>query len=168
MSREITTTMISRPVEVNLIDLTKSDLKLIDRDQLLVITLGLIELLKGQSHTKAREEEEIVLKTAATIDKMSPEPPIDMRSGHSKNIGVKIGVSSKYHYISFNHRMRKAPWCASVKIKGKNNTKYFKTEMEAALAIDNQLEFLQDDQRPKNRNEHPEVMEAYIRAQEKK
>ncbi len=168
MMKKITAKVL-RPVEVDLADLTKADLEIIDKEQLLVITLGLIELLKHQRDTKATPEAQTVLKTAPTPPNASPEPTVEHKAGHEGNIGFKYGTTSKFHYVSFNKHVKVNPWCASIKINGKNQAKYFETEIEAAVAVDDQLDFLQDKKRPRNYNKFPEVMTyRNNRAQEKK
>ncbi len=176
------TAKVLRSVEIDITELTENDLELIDKEQLLVITLGLIELLKHQRDTKVRPEEKVVLKTAPTPPNRT-EPAVaiptikkealiavaEHKKGHEGNIGFKYGTTSKFHYVSYNRHVKVNPWCTSIKIDGKNNTGYFKSEMEAAIAVDEQLDFLQDEKRPRNYNKFPEVMEyRNNRAQKKK
>jgi len=169
--KSITATVL-RPTKIDITELTKSDLELVEKEQLLVITLGLIELLKEQSHTKVRPEAQTVLKTHPVAPKREEPTAVEAtlfdaeavvvpRTGHEGNIGFKYGTTSKYHYVCYNKQVKVNPWNAVVKIKGKNQSKFFKTEMEAALAIDIQLDYLGDTKRPRNRDEFPEVMEAY-------
>ncbi len=168
--------VVSRPVAVGIKDLTISDLRSFDADQLVEISVGLQELLKEQAIPKVAPEVRSPVKSHPVAEpSIIPHPIEDVtksvavaRVGMNRvvgkdgpNIGFKYGKTSKYHYVCYNKQVKVNPWNAVVKIKGKNQSKFFATEIEAALAIDNKLDFLQDEKRPRNRIEFPEVMAAY-------
>ncbi len=132
-----------RPVEVDLKSLTKDDLELMNKEQLIDVLFGLVELLNDVPTEK--------------------EKPVKNHIGGNKDgigIGIKRGKSSRYHYVDLplgSHKFR-----AKVKINGVSyNLGYFADEIDAALAIDEELDRLKDENRPRNRDEFTEVAEAY-------
>jgi hypothetical protein len=77
-------------------------------------------------------------------------------------IGRKAGKTSKYHYVHWNTKNQQ--WRAAVKILNKTNlVGSFNPDDEkrAAFAIDSFLDGFGDVKRPRNRDEHPEIMEMY-------
>lgn len=79
-------------------------------------------------------------------------------------IGRKHGTTSKFHYVYFSRT--EGLWRSGLTIKrAYHNTYSGLNEIDAALAIDEFLDSINDSKRPRNRDDHEEVMDAYNRLQ---
>ncbi len=150
---------ITRSVQVSLNELQPQDIKdMSQRDEVEDVALKLLQWCNELS----KELNVLVTAPVEIADFLDPVVPVVEHKKRTHDgdghIGFKYGKTSKYHYVSFNKANKKNPWNAVVKINGKHHSKYFATEIEAAVAIDNQLDFLGDTKRPKNRDEFPEIM----------
>jgi len=85
-------------------------------------------------------------------------------SGDGSTIGRKLGKTSKYHYINVQTRDDKFyTFNASTSLDGKTvNMGRSKDEIQCALLADEYLDKIGDNKRKRNRDEFPEVMEAYM------
>lgn len=150
------TAQVLRAVEINITELTKDDLVLVDKEQLVTIALGLIELLKQRTCPISPVDVQIPVQA-------HPKKVKRRFGGHNKHLGTKTGKTSKYHYI--DHLKKGGKFRAKVRIDNTIiNLGLFVNEIDAALAVDAQLDELIDKKRPRNRDEFPEVMEAYQKA----
>ncbi len=163
---------ITRSVQVSLNELQPQDIKdMSQRDEVEDVALKLLHWCNELSSeinvlkTSPVEIEEPLVEEATLFDAEDPVVPVVEHKERThcgdSHIGFKYGKTSKYHYVSFNKANKKNPWNAVVKINGKNHSKYFATEIEAAVAVDDQLDFLQDKKRPRNKDEFKEIMAAY-------
>lgn len=124
-------------------------------------------------HTKVLDEQFKVLLTAVNEQETgipqteSSTVPMNT-SSHTWNgtVGAKIGKTSRYHYVNFDRK--KDRYKGSTSFGGKTiHIGTFKDEIECALMVDIFLDSTEDDGgRLRNRNDFPEVMEAYMIQQE--
>ena len=171
-------TIVSRPVSVKIDALTKDDCELMEKEQLINVIGGLMGLLQSERHTKVTQEAEVVLESPATAPQREEpslftptvatgEKRVHKGGSHDGALGFKYGVTSKFHYVSFNKKKKNNPWNASIKSKENNYSQYFATEIQAALAADRFNSGVKDNKRPLNRIEHPEVAQAYFEENQK-
>jgi len=100
-----------------------------------------------------RKEVDEILKNVVWWED-NPEPD------STRGLGVKRGKTSKYHLVYLSDK--KGIWTAAV--KDKRQSAYLGTydnELEAALVVDAYLDSKNDNERPRNRDEFPEIMELY-------
>ncbi len=115
--------------------------------------------IADMTHFEATEEPEIKITEATEANE-----EVKGAGNSGKATGAKIGKTSKYHYVSLNRKSSR--WIASLKMKGSSiHVKSFDSEIETALAVDAYLDKIDDQLRPRNRNEFHEVMEIFIRKQ---
>ena len=110
-------------------------------------------------------EENVPLAVVAVLEKRADE---DKQVGGS-TLGKKIGKTSKYHFINAQMRNDKFyNYMASTSIDGKTvSMGASKHEIECALLADAHLDGIGDEKRPRNRDDFPEIMEAYQKSQKK-
>ncbi len=170
---------ITRTVSISIDELTKEDITgLEQRSELEDVALKLLQrcnelgkelkTLKTAPVAPRREEPSTVESTLFDVD-IAPEAvehkKKKIHSTTGNNVGVKIGLTSKYHYVSYNKSMPKRPWNAAIKNKDGKYSEYFETELAAALAADAYLDLTKDKRRPKNRIDHQEIAEAFVKSQ---
>ena len=89
--------------------------------------------------TWLREKKKPVHKTISTAKVRN--------SGVNGMLGVKLGKTSKYHYVFFSAEK----WMSSMTIKGRNTHVYTgDSELDAAKAVDAYLDKIGDSKRPRN------------------
>jgi hypothetical protein len=86
-------------------------------------------------------------------------------SGGGSTIGKKIGKTSKYRYVNVQKRNGKFQnFKANTTINGESVAMgSSKDEIECALIVDAYLDKIGDTERKRNRDDFPEVMEAYMK-----
>ncbi len=152
LDREITTI---EQVQVDMSEITESDIASMSGGQLLSFAHEAIKYLGN------RIQDDPVIEinhspVQAQVPLTEPRSSIDRSP---MPFGTKVGKTSKYHYVYFTDNK----YIASVTIKGKKViVGAFDDEDHAAHIIDLYLDRIDDTQRPRNRDEHPEIMELYL------
>ena len=105
---------------------------------------------------------------ATKVDAANPGSVRSKTGAESSTLNKKIGKSSKYHFLNVQNR-KGTFYCyrASTSIVGKTiNMGAHKDEIQCALLADAYLDNIGDEKRTRNRDDFPEVMEAYLLKQE--
>lgn len=109
--------------------------------------------------------EPTIVDTPVKVDKTIV--PID-KDRESSTLGKKIGKTSKYHFVNVARLGRNGEYKgfrASTSKNGKSvNMGSHKDEIQCALLADAYLDKIGDGKRPRNRDDFPEVKEAYLAA----
>ncbi len=157
LDREITTI---EQVQVDMSEITESDIASMSGGQLLSFAHEAIKYLGN------RIQDDPVIEinhspVQAQVPLTEPRSSIDRSP---MPFGTKVGKTSKYHYVYFTDNK----YIASVTIKGKKIiVGQYEDELQAALIIDVYLDSINDQKRPRNRHEFPEIMDLYLQNKEK-
>ncbi len=150
------TIRITRTVDVK--DLTPEDIKLLDKDTLQKIAIELTSkpsepLVDTNTHPKPpkalrSDPQASKVKASSVLRNLSKKSTSSgIHKGHE--IGTKTGLSSEYHYVYWH--------TASKSYRTTHSNSPYPTELEAAIASDKTLDDRNDTERPRNRDEFPEV-----------
>ncbi len=142
-------------IEKTVKDITLKDIKGMKHSQLLQYAL---EMKRADSNIKQNQ-----------LDHADhPVPVVKTKSIRPRvgecTVGAKRGKTSIYHYVwrIFNTNQ----WTAGFTDKRhKTMVGVYSNEQDTAFAIDAYLDEINDDKRPRNRDEFPEIMKLYLQQQ---
>ena len=146
--------------EVELSTLDKSELMQVDTSIIVAEILELrqtIQALKEPTKVNGNIEDATVLTDAAkpTGVEVSEQFSDDVMHRSNGQTGIKRGKTSKFHYL---HKVAgQNRWTGKI---GDHYVCHESDEVAAALAVDAYLDEVEDTDRPRNRDEFPEVMAA--------
>lgn len=173
VEREVTVLRkFEEDVDVFLTDLTEPDLDSIkDADLIRAVAIGFMKLY-NEFRDISLEQGEVIKQSIppepTPIPLAPTEETITAKRGSNKSKqkeavtddpyestkGIKVGKSSKYHYTYFDSTYK--CW------KTNDERRSYKDEVLAALGADTYLDRIGDEKRPRNRDNFPEIMEAYL------
>ena len=177
---------VMRPQGVPFEELTKADVLRFTHEDLQTVLIHIIDANSAiRRSILSTQAEYAELKSKApepvsTPAKVAKVAKVKAGSGHSKTyaesstLNKKIGKSSKYHFLNVQNKSGTF-YCyrASTSIAGKTvSMGAHKDELQCALLADAYLDGIGDEKRTRNRDDFPEIMEAYqlkqeVQAQEK-
>ncbi len=160
---------VSEPVEVHFDEITHQDLMSMKFDQVRSYASHLRMTMKNMTNEIGTVTDQLRNDMDAIIVNHDPvmssivlqKPDGDDGDKFpSAQIGKKMGKTSKYHYVYKNHRGK---YLASIASKGvSDHMGTFENGEDAATAVDAFLDKENDFNRPRNRNEFPEIQELYL------
>ena len=129
-----------------------------------------LQLRKDLEELAAAQHEVQEPESSGATTKVTKAKAGSKRSGvHHKSgaTGVKTGKSSPYHYVGFVKSKNK--YCADTALNDERLQQYSTNEVELALLVDEFIDRYENPnvkKYPRNRDEFPEVMQAYMLKQE--
>ncbi len=157
VDRKITTI---EQIQVEMDEIQESDVMHMNSGQLKSFACEAVQLLAKRGIIKDDPSIEInhnPQQASIPVAEPSPagQPDIDGM------VGVKRGHTSRYHYVYFARKPNK--YISSVTIKGKKIiVGAFDDEDHAAHIIDTYLDRINDQKRPRNRDEFEEIQSLYL------
>ncbi len=163
---------VSEPTEVHFDEITHQDLMNMKFDQVRSYASHLRMQMKNMTSDIGADREQpqtIVEDLKPMTIKHDPvmssvtlsEPDVDdVDKSPSAQLGMKVGKSSKYHYVYQTQKSGKYHACIGQKVEDYIGT--FESGEDAGLAVDAFLDKQNDFNRPRNRNKFPEIQKLYI------
>ena len=156
-------------------ELTGTDIELLDTDQLKKYAIEASRIIHREPVTSvstgsdADYNDDLLSYIDDNIDDFNDNiklrdlaaNKIRKKTDGTNHLGLKLGKTSQYHYTFYSNGLNQ--YVSAILIKGKkHHILNSHSEIECALAIDHFLDEIEDNGRPRNRNEFPEIMDAYL------